>query len=261
MDKDKLTAYINDYDLKAIIIKNLSKAEGVLFHHDVRHTDFMNPFERKNFIGILSGMNSINYRQCSIGSFSERAIIQIYPDYIDEKQIEMPYDILKITGNFKFNKIKHKDYLGALLSLGIKREKLGDIHVHEDCAYIIADKKISSYIEFNLTSIAKSSVKINNVSEDDFEESVPQYLEKVINIASNRADTIVSEIYDISRTKAQECIDKGRLYVDFELFSSNSKEIKDGSLISVKGYGRAYFDEVISETKKGRRRAKVRKVL
>ena len=261
MDKEKLTSYIKDYDLKTIIIKNLSKAEGVLYHHDIRHTDFMNPFERKNFVGILKSTNSISFRQCTLGSFPERIIIQMYPDYMDETQIENPYEVIRTTGNFKFNKIEHRDYLGALLSLGIKREKLGDIHVHEDCAYIIADKTISNYIEFNLTSIAKGSVACKIVDEEDFEESVPEYQEKIINIASNRADVIVSEIFNISRSKTQEFIEKGRLYVNFELFPANSREIKNGSLISLKGYGRAYFDEIISETKKGRLRAKVKKVL
>ena len=99
------------------------------------------------------------------------------------------------------------------------------------------------------------------IDEDDFEESIPNYQEKIITTSSRRADAVVSEIFNLSRAKIQEYILKERLYVDFELFTTNSREIKDGSLVSLKGYGRAIFDEVISETKKGKMRARVKKVL
>ena len=114
---------------------------------------------------------------------------------------------------------------------------------------------------FNLTSINKASITAKIIDEDDFEESIPNYQEKIITTSSRRADAVVSEIFNLSRAKIQEYILKERLYVDFELFTTNSREIKDGSLISLKGYGRAIFDEVISETKKGRMRARVKKVL
>ena len=261
MDKEKLTSFIKNVELKKTIIKNLSKAEGVIDNYDIRNTDFVNRFEKKNFISILKGLDSIGFRECSPSAMPERSIIQIFPEYIAEESLEKPYDIIKISGNFKFNKLSHRDYLGALLALGIKREKLGDIHVHEDCAYIIADKNVSHYIMFNLTSINKASITAKIIDEDDFEESIPSYQEKIITTSSRRADAVVSEIFNLSRTKIQEYILKERLYVDFELFTTNSREIKDGSLISLKGYGRAIFDEVISETKKGKMRARVKKVL
>ncbi len=261
MDKEKLTSFIKDAELRKFMIKNLSKAEGVISNYDIRNTDFMNPFEKRNFISIIRGLGSIRFRECSLSAMSERSIIQIFPDYIPEDSLENPYDIVKISGNFKFNKLSHRDYLGAVLALGIKREKIGDIHVHEDCAYIITDKNVSNYIIFNLTAINKASVTVKIVDESDFMEAVPRYKEKVIMVSSRRADAVISEIFNLSRAKAQEYILKEKLYVDFELYSSNSKEIKDGSLISLKGYGRVIFDEVISETRKGKMRAGVKKIL
>ncbi len=261
MDKEKLTSFIRDYELKKIIIKNLSKVEGVIHNHDIRATDFMNPFERKNFIAILRGLDSINYRECSPSVMSERSIIQIFPNYIPYELIEKPYDIIKISGNFKFNKIGHRDYLGTILSLGIKRDKIGDIDVHEDCAFIVVDKNVSGFITLNLNSINKASVTSKLVGENEFVKSIPNYQEKVITIASRRADAVVSEIFNLSRAKTQDYINKEKLYVDFELYTSNSREIKDSSLVSLKGFGRAIFDEVITETKKGRMRARVKRIL
>lgn len=261
LDKDKLTSHIKDINLKSLMIKNITKAEGVLENYDIRCTDFLDPFQLRSFIGILNGIDGISFHEEGGLDNSERKLIQIYPEYFEKSNIEEAISALKIEGSFKFNAVSHRDYLGSLLGLGINKDKIGDINVHEDCAYLIVDKKISDYILFNLNKISKETVKIKKIDISEVKKSKELYKEKIITVSSKRADCIVSEIFNISRGKAQTAISSNRLKVDFEPINSNSKEVRDGSLISLKGYGRAIFLETINETRKGKIRAKIQIIL
>lgn len=261
LDKEKLTSHIRDIEIKSVMIKNISKVEGVLENYDIRSTDFLDPFQRKILINIIRGIDGISFHEEGGASDAERKLIQIYPDYFEKSDTLEAIQPLKVEGSFKFNSVSHRDYLGSLLGLGITKEKIGDIYVHEDCAYIIADKKISEYIFFNLTKISKESVRLKKINISQIIKNEEKYKEKIVTISSLRADNIIAEIFNLSRAKAQNLISSERLKIDFEPILSNSKEIKEGSLISLRGYGRAIFLEVLNETRKGKIRAKIKIIL
>lgn len=134
MDKIKLTNHIKDIDLKNKMFKVIDKANSCLKHYDVKCTDFLNPYEIKNAIAILNSFNDIKYSVDGGYDNAERKVIFIYPYYMEYEDIECPLEIVQVEGNFKFKEISHKDYLGAILNLGIVREKIGDIIIHENFA-------------------------------------------------------------------------------------------------------------------------------
>lgn len=257
IDKEKRTNHIRDLELKQVMVKNLSKVESVLSSHIVRTTDFMNPYELRNFVSILRGIDGLSFRICKYSQNAERCQIQIYPDYIREEDLESPFVVFRLRVTSKASPT-HRDYLGALLSIGIKREKTGDIYVEEGGAYLVTDKQIADYVQMNLESVSKERVLIERIEENTLQLPVQKYSEKVVYLSSVRADAVVAELFRLSRSKAQALISAGRLKVDYEPVSLNAKEIKENSLLSVKGYGRAYFDEILMETKKGRIRAAIR---
>ncbi len=261
MDKERLTAHIKDQDLRNFLIRNLSKAQSAMDSHLIKSTEFMNPYQLKCFESIIKNFDSLNYRMYPEGLSFERKIIQMYPEYMDEERLEMPATALKIKGSFKFNKVSHKDYLGSILGLGIKREEIGDIFVHESYAYLILKNNMADYVLMNLTSVSRENVSIMQADFDEVEPFEEKYTEIIINISSKRADTVIAEIFKISRTKAQELILAEKLHVDFEKYTSVSREINDGSLVSLSGYGRAVFDEMLGETRKKRLRARVKIIL
>lgn len=261
MDKEKLTSHIKDTDLRIFLIRNLSKAESVMDSHIVKSTEFMNPYQLKCFEDIIRRVDSLNYRIYPDDSRFERKIVQICPDYTEPESLEVPVEALRISGSFKFNKVSHKDYLGSILGLGIKREEIGDIYVHERYGYLMLKKNMADYVTMNLTSISRENVNISQVDLDEIEFAEEKFNEIIINISSKRADSIIAEIFNVSRSKSQELILAEKLYVDFEKYASVSREINDGSLISLRGYGRAVFDETLGETKKKRLRARVKIIL
>lgn len=257
MDKEKLTGYIRDTQLKITIIKNLSKVESVLRSHVPKTTDFMNPYECKHFTAILRGIGGISFCAINYGENPQRKLIQIYPDYMSEESLEVPIRALEITSYSKAG-LSHRDCLGSLLGLGIQREKTGDIYIHEDRVQLIVQSTIADFVQMNLESVGREKVSVKEIPIEQVSPGQENYQEKIVYVSSLRADSLVAEIFHLSRSKVQELIKAGYLRCDYEPVTTNGRELSEGSLLSLRGYGRGYFDEVLMETKKGRLRVKVR---
>lgn len=257
LDKDKLTAYIRDEELRLVMIRNLSKADSVIRQHSVRTTDFLNPYERRNLLAILRGVEGLSFRVCNYGEGAERVQLQIFPEYIDEEGLPCPFALLRIR-TVSGADLAHRDCLGSLLALGIRREKTGDIYLYGNEAVLVADRDIADFILMNLVSVGREKVEIEEIDGKSLARPEEEAIERIIYLPSLRADALIAEVYHLSRAKAQALIAAGRLRADYEPVTSNSREIEPPALLSLKGYGRAYFDEVLTETKKARLRVKIR---
>ncbi|WDC85882.1 YlmH/Sll1252 family protein [Caloramator sp. mosi_1] len=161
-------------------------------------------------------------------------------------------DIIKVNGNFKFEKLSHRDYLGALLSLGIKREKIGDINVFDDGAEIYVSKELSDYIVFNLNKIKHTGIKLEKITFEEARERVQFFKEIVVNAASLRIDAVISEVYNLSRSEASSLIKQGNVKINYISNDDQSYKLNDGDIVSVKGFGRFIFSSVIRNTKSQR---------
>lgn len=252
MDKIKLTNHIKDIELKNKMFKVIDKANSCLKHFDVKCTDFLNPYEIKNAVAILNSFNDIKYSMDGGYNDSERKVVFIYPYYMEYEDIKYSLEIIQIEGNFKFKEISHKDYLGAILNLGIAREKIGDIIIHDNFCQVIVDNSICDYLILNLNKVSRNKVSVNKISRDDIIPSSPNYKDISFTVSSQRLDCIISGLYNISRQDSLKYINGERVYINYEKITSPSKEVEDNSLISVRGKGRSIIVNVGEVTKKGR---------
>ncbi len=261
IDREKLTNHIKDVDLKNTLYKICDKVTSVLKNHDIRYTDFLNPYEVKNAVGMLYSIEDINYSIYGGYKESERKIICIYPYYLNEEKIISPIKVLEIKGNFKFKEISHRDYLGSILGLGIKREKIGDILIQENLCQMIVHKDIFDFLQLNLEKVGKNVIQTKEIFDFDIHYSPPKYKEIYCTVSSNRLDAILSGIYNLSRQESSKYIIGQRVYVDFEPIYNPSKIIKEGSLLSVRGKGRSIISEIGDLTKKGRIKIKAKTII
>ncbi|WP_343343567.1 RNA-binding protein [Terrisporobacter petrolearius] len=252
MDKSKLTAHIKDIDLKNKMFRIIDKANGCLKNYDVRFSDFLNPFEVESAKAILNANDDLKYTVDGGYDESERKIIFIYPFYMDYEDINETLRFIQIEGNFKFKSISHKDYLGSLLSLGIKREKIGDIIIHENFCQVIVTFDICDFILINLEKVARNNVKLKEISRKEVVYNPPNYKEINFTVSSSRIDCIISGLYNISRQESAKLISNEKVQVNYEKITSCSKEIKSESLISVRGKGRSQINSIGGLTKKGK---------
>lgn len=261
MDKQLLTNHIKDIELKNKMFRIIDKANSCIKNYDTKQTDFLNPYEIKNAIAILNSNSDIKYTVDGGYENSERSTIFIYPYYMEYKEIENKLRFIKIEGNFKFKSISHKDYLGALMNLGIKREKIGDIIIHENFCQVIVNNDICDFIIMNLNKVSRNNVSTVEILRDDIIENSPNYKEVSFTVSSKRLDCIISGLYNISRQDSLKYINGEKVQVNYEKVASSSREIKDNSLISIRGKGRAIIIEIGDITKKGKVKVKAKLIV
>lgn len=149
------------------------------------------------------------------------------------------------------DKLTHRDFLGALMNLGIRREMLGDIIIADNCGYLFCLEQIAGYIQDNLTKIKHTSVKVSEA--DSLPENIvaePEQTELIV--SSLRLDAMVSAVYKLSRKDASRLFLSGKIFVNSRLTENCSYRIKENDIISVRGYGRFVFAQQIRKTKKER---------
>lgn len=145
----------------------------------------------------------------------------------------------------------HRDYLGAVLNLGIERKNIGDIILMEHEAYFFVKPKLSQMLCEELTRIRHTFVIVQCVEMQEFQYK-PRYKEITGTVASLRLDCLLGLAYASSRTKLKGLIEAGKVFVNGKLITSNGYHIKDGDIISVRGVGKFRFVKQITVTKKNR---------
>lgn len=235
-------------DKKDVYIKLIDTVNRVDRTWQEEFTDFLTPDEQY-FLNLYCKDKEIILNYFGGKSEFERAIALISKVEVD---LDFPVDILKITGNFKFEKINHRDYLGALLSLGIKREKIGDINVFDDGAEVFIHKDLSDYVIFNLNKIKHTGVQLYKVDLDSVREREQKLDEKYINVASERLDVVVAEVYNLSRSESTKLIKQGNIKVNYVICDEQSKKLNEKDIVSVKGFGRFIYCGFIRNTKSNR---------
>ena len=145
----------------------------------------------------------------------------------------------------------HRDYLGAVLNLGIDRNQIGDILVDGQNAYILCREQIAGFVADQLTQVRHNQVCCQIVPLDQLTYT-PRYREVSGSIASVRLDSLVGLAFGLSRSKATECVKGERVFVNGKLIVSSSYEPKEGAVISVRKLGKFRYEGFVNKTKKGR---------
>lgn len=159
--------------------------------------------------------------------------------------------------NKKFaGELGHRDFLGSLMGLGIERRLLGDIQIVDGTGYLFCLEEIAPYICDNLVSVGRTTVHCE-VCEPPQQLSEPPEPTEVV-VASERLDALIAAVWRLSRSEAQELLEKGLVYIDGSLVESPAHTLKEGDLISVRHQGRFRYEGALRETKKGRLRVSVR---
>lgn len=190
--------------------------------------------------------NQILYKKDGGYEQAERCRFAFYP--YDDEEVVLPLSILKAKYSSSFGKLSHRDVLGALMHLGIEREKFGDIIITDTEVYIFCDPDIDNYIICNLTKIKRTSLHFKNSEMNITYVPDIQYERKIV--SSLRLDAIVASFAHISRKKAQELILAGFVKVNHVILEQTSYLCNNNSAISIRGYGRFQLQEVVSKTKK-----------
>ena len=230
-----------------IELSNLSYQRGIPMY-----TDFLNLNELNILHTTPKELLPSAYRTFGGYEFSERQMAAFLPDAFSA-YTEYPIDIIRLKPvNVKFaEELTHRDYLGALMNLGIERSKLGDILIQDKEAYLFCTKKMSAFIAESLGKVRHTIVIADVIESFEFEYS-PRFEEIKGTVASVRLDSLLALAFNASRSKLTALISSGRVFVNGKLITSNGYHLKEEDIISVRQMGRFRYKGIQSETKKGR---------
>ena len=238
----------NEFFLKRIReLANLSYQRYI-----VTFSDFLNLNEQNMVSSLKQQFPQVVMETFGGYDNAERQMVAFHPDALAFTW-EYPIDCLKIEPKaIKFSEnLSHRDYMGALLNLGVDRSVIGDIIVQEKAAWFFCQSKMTEFFLENLCRVRHTNILITKVN--DPEEFPHPNLESINGTcASVRLDSLIALAFKASRSSMVSYIESGQVFVNGKLITSNGYEPKEGDIVSVRGKGRFIFDGVSHQTKKGR---------
>ncbi|WP_409227414.1 YlmH family RNA-binding protein [Gudongella sp. SC589] len=258
-DKDTYLKHIIDNEVVFKMRRLLDHIQSSLKNHSIIETDFFDPYERRIAESILNRFQDISYKFDGGLEESERKCIVIYPEYISEQEIPSVVAYLRVEGIL--DNLSHKDYLGAVLGLGITRDKIGDILLYDDFTLIIVKKEIKDYIMMNFEKAGNQNIRISEIKGDELQYPELSFIEVSKFVSSLRLDVYLSAAYNISRSESRALIKSENVKVNWGKTSKADYTLEAGDVISVRGKGRTVLHEIGAISKKGRLNLKIRKLV
>lgn len=184
-------------------------------------------------------------------AFSKRLIIG---EYLEEKDYIV---CLRASFNHRFVDLSHRDVMGAVFHLGITEGTFGDMWIDDDSIYLYCEPEISDFICDNLTKIARTTVQFEKL--DHFPAQTFRFLTRKATVSSTRLDKITAALIGHSREKAQGLIRGEKVSVNYQLKPQCDYEVREGDIISVRGYGRYLISSYLAVTRNGNTVVEIKK--
>ncbi len=244
-DNELLFAHIEDCIL--------SCADGYL----LTNTNFLDVYQQSAVLEYLKKRPEVRFDLYGGFDESERKIAVFFPDYMDgidyiKENCELsPIVSLKISKD-SFSVLSHRDYLGAVMGLGIKREMIGDILVNDGGCTLAAMRSVANYIAENLTSVGRGSVKAEVSASFENVHGSEDFQEKRCFVSSMRLDGVVSAAFSVSRNTAAEKIRRGEVLMNGVVMTKADVKVPFGAKLVIHGSGKVIINEDAGITKKGR---------
>lgn len=193
---------------------------------------------------------------------AERQIAAFLPDaFVCFEKQDFPIRCISIRPlNDRFSEeLTHRDYLGALMNLGIDRSCLGDILVDGHTAYVFCLEKMADLVCREITRIRHTAV----IAAPETLSQVPQpnYRDVSGTVSSVRLDSVLAVAFGLSRNKAIPYIEGGQVFVNARQVVSNGHSLRPGDLISVRGLGKFRYIDVRNQSKKGKYRIDIKRYI
>lgn len=242
----------------------LDRARTRDMEYRLTHTHFLTPAQRADAEQIARTEHL--YPGCFFyGGYpdAERTVCILAPDYIEAGEAteldtyfrqdpeDCPLCVIRAHKD-AFGTLTHRDYLGALLGLGVKREMIGDLLVSEDGCDILALRQIAPYLAEHFTSAGHATLRCTVEEINTLKIAMQTGKEIFISVRSPRVDAILSSCFGLSRSLAAEAVSHGIVFVNSIPVAKPEKLLSAGDTITLRGKGKCKIRSMEGTTKSGR---------
>ena len=228
------------------------KMQQCLSRNVPTRTPFLDMREQTLVASHMRSVHCANYAMLGGYEDAERRVCAFLPDYMTEDDFD-DLRFLRVQTSAALPKpLTHRDYLGALMGLGIKRETVGDILVRPDGAdmivlpevapFLLSDFKGAGRASFDCREIARDCLRLPDVATEVFRDTVP----------SLRLDCMVASAFRLSRTAAGEAVERGVVFVNGMQCLKTDAKVREGDKLVLRGSGKVLFRSVCGTSKKNR---------
>jgi len=175
---------------------------------------------------------------------------------------EIPVSVIAVRPKSEkyAEELSHRDYLGAVLGLGIERGLIGDILVRDRRAWVFCLSAAAELVASSLAQVRRTAVAAEETGAD-IPELRPRYQALRANVASERLDAVIAAFAGLSRGQTDRLFAAGKVYVNGRMTMDRSQRLKEGDAFSVRGTGKAVYDGIEYETRKKRYMVSLRKLI
>ena len=214
----------------------------------IQQTNFLSLGELQLYDIVINTIGGMTVKKYGGYDTAERVCLALWPEECDWCEPEFDMKAFHILPQDPEG-LEHRDYLGSILGLGLKRDVCGDIIVRIDGAYVI--------VYANLVSVSSEKVRLEEVPLNSLAISQPKFVVMTITVMSMRLDSIIAKAFQLSRGVAANFIRQGKVEVDHRLQDNASTDVAEGNTISCRGRGRCVVLKDLGKTRKGKIRLEI----
>ena len=235
-----------------LLAKLWDKINAGMRRNIMANTCFLSPREQEMARYLFGSADGLHY----FGGYgdAERKMLIFLPDYLEKSALlEEDSPVVCLRAHFyEGDSPNHRDFLGALMGIGIGREIVGDICVGADFCDFFVTAEMTPFLMQNFISAGRAKLQLETIPLSQV--SVPEQEIKEIRdtLASLRLDSVISSGFRIGRSLATQYVNAGKAAIDGLPCEKPEKAISEGMKISVRGLGKIKIKAVNGQTKKGR---------
>ncbi|MDF2635194.1 MAG: RNA-binding domain protein [Pelosinus sp.] len=250
-EREKILRYYQASGEGDLAAKLLDLAEAALRNRKYKATEFLDPYGYS--IAETIGAHYDRLELLSNGGYDGAERVKaVFMNEEFRGNPEFALEAFSVTWDERYYQITHRDVLGALMALGIKREIIGDIIMCGHGCQIIIDSPLMTFVMQNFNKIGAATISISQLNLTDIAPREEKVKEIKTTVASLRLDVIAAAGFGTSRSRMSDEIVAGKLKVNWQEAKNSAQSIKENDIISMRGRGRVEVCEVVGQTKKGR---------
>ncbi len=184
---------------------------------------------------------------------AERRVALFLPFWADEESAGEDSPVAALRFSWGGGEVlTHRDFLGALMAAGVRRDAVGDIAVAEGEAFVVCLTDVAGFIAETVTSAGRARVRAVPARREEIPAPADDGTEVTVSLASLRLDAVTAAGWRLSREDAKALILSGAVSVDHVPAEKPDAELGEGSLVSVRGKGRLRVTALRGNTRRGR---------
>ncbi len=215
-------------------------------------TEFLDPRQAYILETLVRQSSDLKFELFGGYEAAERKRCMIFPEYYQPTQEEFEIDLFEVHYPKKFSELSHGKILGSLCGVGIKREFFGDIISDGENWQVFVASEVSSYMQLQVTKIGKVSVRLEPLDYTQILIPKDGWTPEQTTVTSLRLDTVISNVFNISRQRSKQLIEAEKIKVNWRVFTRPDFDLDLLDIVSIRGFGRLQIQAIEGTTKKGK---------